>query len=103
EIYHRTSRWPMMALTPWWGRFGGVNDRFAILGYHAACAYFTTYSRAQAFLESGCPLHPESLIKASLEAAGCRFDDTLDVSFSTLRANGERRFPEIMLQDLHRR
>lgn len=103
EIYHRTSRWPMMALTPWWGRFGGVNDRFAILGHVAATGYFLTWSRVPDLLQSGCPLHPESLIKASLEAAGCRIDDTLDVSFSTLRANGERRFPEIMPQDLHRR
>ena len=102
-ITYRHPKWPLDALTPWWGRFGGVNDRFAILGYCAATDYFTTWSKIHDLLAEGCPLHPESLLKASLLAATCRIDDTLDVSFSTLRANGERRFPEIMAQDIAHR
>jgi len=103
-----------IASTPWWGRFGGVNDRFAILGLGAAFRYFCTFENIPALLQAGCPLHPESLIKASLEAGGCTIDDTLDVSFSTLRpaaadhpagfvriADGcGRRFPEIMAADI---
>lgn len=89
-----------IARTPWWGRFGGVNDRFAIFCRAPAYHYFTTWSKIHALLAAGCPLHPESLIKASIEEGGCTIDDTLDVSFSTLRANGERRFPEITAQDI---
>lgn len=99
----RRARGERIALTPWWGRFGGVNDRFALLGREAARAYFQTWSNLPALLAAGCPLHPESLIKASLEAGGCEIDDTLDISFSTLRANGERRFPEISAQDIFSR
>jgi hypothetical protein len=94
------------ALTPWWGRFGGVNDRFAILGPAAAQAYFTTYSRLPELLAAGCPLHPESLVKASLEAARCRVNDTLLVEFSKLygpenpKLNGTFRDPEITSIDI---
>lgn len=97
---------PRLALTPWWGRFGGINDRFALLGPVAAEAYFTTYARLSELLAAGCPLHPESLIKASLEAAGCKVDDTLLVEFSKLygpespKLNGTFRDPEITMIDM---
>lgn len=104
---------PKQARTPWWGRFGGVNDRFAVLGRDAASHYFTTYAKLHQLLDAGCPLHPESLIKASLEDGGCVIDDTLAVMFSTLRPPAEqhpagftrmadgsgRRFPEVIPQD----
>ena len=83
------------ACTPYWGRFGGVNDRFAVLGDNAARHYFQTITKVPALLASGCPLHPESLVKASLEDGGCIVADTLQTEFSTLRNNGEVRQPEI--------
>lgn len=89
-----------VAITPWWGRFGGVNDRFGIMGSKAAEAYFATYASIPALLAAGCPLHPESLIKASVEAAGCVVDDTLRAEFATLRSNGELRAEEISSVDL---
>jgi hypothetical protein len=88
------------ARTPWWGRFGGVNDRFAVLGMNAAMAYFSTYRKIGAHLAAGCPLHPESLIRASLEGANAAIDDTMRAEFSTLRANGETRNPEVSVIDL---
>jgi hypothetical protein len=78
------------AYTPWFGEFGGVNDRFAILSAGAARPYFTAYLSIPQLLSDGCPLHPESLISAVLESAGvCR--RPLATEFSTLRSNGEMR------------
>lgn len=80
------------ALTPWWGRFGGVNDRFAVLGFSAAEHYFTTFSKIPRLLDAGCPFHPESLVKASLLDGGVDLRETLLAEFSTERMNGERRW-----------
>lgn len=94
------------AFTPYWGRFGGVNDRFAILGAKAAEAYFTTYSRLGLLLKAGCPLHPESLVKASLKEAGCHVYDTMLCEFSKLygsedpKKSGTFRDPEVTLADI---
>jgi hypothetical protein len=88
------------AHVPWWGKFGGVNDRFATLGHTAAEAYFTTYSQIHIHLSNGCHFHPESLIKASLESAGCEIHDDGRYEFSTLRADGKLREPEISATDL---
>lgn len=75
---------PRVARTPWWGRFGGVNDRFAILGAEAAAAYFKTFSRVRDLIAKGYPLHPERLVYASLMEAGCTVDDTMRVEFAKL-------------------
>lgn len=87
------------AFTPWWGRFGGVNDRFALLGAKAAAGYFNALANLTALMAAGCPLHPESLVKASIEAAGCTVDDRLRAEFSTLREDGTMRPPEAPLAD----
>ena len=95
-----------LAFTPWWGRFGGINDRFAVMGHKAAQAYFTTYSRIPQLLAAGCPLHPESLIKASIEAEGCSIDDHMEADFSKLygaenpKLAGTFRDPEITAGDI---
>ena len=84
-----------VAFTPWWGRFGGVNDRFALLGQKAAEAYFTTYSNTPNLIKGGAPLHPESLVYASMKQAGISVCDDMLAEFSTLRKTGELRHPEI--------
>jgi hypothetical protein len=86
--------------SPWWGRFGGINDRFALLGPDAARAYFTAFEHIPELLYHGCPFHPETLVAAALNRAGCTIDDTLRTEFSTLRTNGEQRWPEITSIDL---
>jgi hypothetical protein len=88
------------ALTPWWGRFGGINDRFAIMGGLAAAEYFQTFSKLEQLREAGCPVHPESLVKGSLRQAYCIVRDNLRVEFSTLRKTGEMRPPEISAIDI---
>lgn len=92
--------WPGEALTPWWGRFGGVNDRFAMMSPPAAAAYFNTYEAIPLLLEAGCPFHPESLVYAQLARCGFIVSRNLHTSFSTIRKNGQQRSPEIMLEDL---
>lgn len=87
------------ASTPWWGKFGGVNDRFAVLGKNAAESYFTTFERIPHLLEAGCPLHPESLVKASLEHGRTFIDTQLLAEFSTAREDGTLRAPEAPLSD----
>lgn len=85
-----------------WGRFGGLNDRFAVMGEQAAWAYFSAYSFIPKALEAGCPLHPESLVKAALTLRACQSVDTLDVWFSTWRKDGQHRPPEVLPCDLVR-
>lgn len=80
---------PHLAYTPWWGKFGGCNDRFAILGTTAAHAYFTTFQRLQYLYDKFCPIHPETLIEASLNDMKCISISGLDASFLTIRMNGD--------------
>lgn len=108
--FHESTRnfpiFPVVALTPWWGRFGGINDRFAIFGRLAAERYFTTFSRVNELVSSGCPLHPESLLDASLSEMSAggfpMFNNlkNLNALFSTLRTSGEMRPPEISASDI---
>lgn len=88
------------ALTPWWGRFGGVNDRFAVMGQDAARAYFAAFDSMHEMAAEGAPLHPETLVRYSMERSGIVVHDDLKVEFSTIRENGECRAPEIGLIDL---
>lgn len=90
---------PGDARVPNWGGFGGVNDRFAILSSEAARAYFTTYWQIKILTDDGCPVHPESLVAASLERNEITVTK-MPVYFGTLRANGELRHPEITGIDL---
>jgi hypothetical protein len=92
-------RYTESAWIPWWGRFGGINDRFAVMGTAAAGHYFRTYHKIPHLIANGCPLHPESLLAGSL---GDCFIEELFAEFSTLRTNGEMRGPEISTIDLAR-
>lgn len=88
------------AFTPVWGRFGGCNDRFAVLGMSAALAYFTTYGRIPLLLGLGCPLHPESLVAASLWRNNVQHSQKLSAWFSKLiwdhgEKHGTFREPEV--------
>jgi hypothetical protein len=65
----------------------------------AAKSYFTTFSNRERLFKEGCPLHPESMIKASLDFAGVKIMKQ-NWFFSTLRENGEMRFPEISSADI---
>lgn len=81
------------ALIPWWDNYGGINDRFAVLGATAAAYYFRAWDRLPALLANGCPLHPESIVCAALEDAGITIRRTLRAEFSARRKDGTLVFP----------
>lgn len=83
-----------VVLSPWWGRFGGLNDRFAVMNFAGAQKYFTVYPRINELLSAGCPFHPESLLKAAVGASS----ETLLAEFSTQREKGEMRRYESEVQ-----
>jgi hypothetical protein len=70
---------------PWWGSYGGVNDRFAIMGAAAAEHYFGVYDRLGTLLAAGAPFHPETLVAASLELGQVDVRRTLMAEFGFLR------------------
>lgn len=86
--------------TPWWGKFGGCNDRFAVMDHDCSFAYFSVYDMIEELLEKGCPFHPESLTLGALEESGVSHRETLRAEFSTLRMTGEQRWPEITMIDM---
>lgn len=86
--------------TPWFARFGGINDRFAIMGAEAARYYFTVFDHIPELLAAGCPFHPESLVKAALERGNVDLHETLRTEFTTFRADGNHRPPEIAPWDI---
>jgi hypothetical protein len=85
--------------TPGWGEFGGINDRFAIMGPEAAKYYFTVFDAIPELLAAGCPFHPESLVAANLERGNVDLHRTLKTLFSTERLDGTRRWPEFTPHD----
>lgn len=88
------------AYVPWWGSFGGVNDRFAILGPEAAASYFKAYDRIAEYIQLGAPLHPETMVHTALSLDSHWIHRTLRTEFSTVRKNGEFRAPEITPWDM---
>jgi hypothetical protein len=93
-------KWGDVCYTPAWGEFGGINDRFAVMGLEAARYYFTVFKRLPELLAAGCPFHPESLVAASLELGNISLHRTLKTFFSTERLDGTRRWPEITPMDM---
>jgi hypothetical protein len=91
---------PGICHSPWFGRFGGINDRFAIMDRGGAEAYFTVYNVIPGLLEQGCPFHPESLSLAAMTSRKVRSRDTLKAEFSTMRLNGPMRFMETTATDI---
>ncbi len=81
-------------IAPWWGKFGGINDRLAIMGRNAAETYFNLYGGIEMLLKHGCPFHPETLLAAWLEMCGVAVENTLMATFSTDRMDGSRRWAQ---------
>ncbi len=79
---------------PWWGKFGGINDRLAVMGREAAEVYFNLYGGIEGLLKRGCPFHPETLLGAWLSQNGVVVTNTLMATFSTDRMDGSRRWAQ---------
>ena len=87
------------AFVPWWGKFGGINDRFAVMGKTAAFWYFEVYDEILELIRIGCPFHPESLLAAVLHKNHINVKSNLMAHFSTLRKDGQR-WPEVTAEDI---
>jgi len=85
---------------PWWGKFGGINDRLAISTRGAAEVYFNLYDEIPNLLKHGCPFHPETLLAENLIRGGVPVSSTLMAEFSTERLDGSRRWAEIVMSDI---
>jgi hypothetical protein len=83
---------------PWWGKFGGINDRVAVMGRKAASWYFNVFTELNALLNEGCPFHPETMLSRVMER--CKVKNTLMTEFSTIRMDGEVRKPEVVMADI---
>jgi hypothetical protein len=59
-----------MLLPPWWGKFGGVNDRLAIMGSKPRSITSTPGQVIDQLLAAGCPFHPETLVMESMRLGG---------------------------------
>ena len=82
--------------TPFWGSFGGVSDRFAIMGANAAAHYFNAFSWVDELLAQGCPMHPETLTCEALNLyPQINIRRTLCAVFTTLRRDGSIVFNKI--------
>jgi hypothetical protein len=92
--------WPNMVKVPWWGKFGGINDRLAVMGREVAPVYFGLYDMIPALLEKGCPFHPESLLSETLRLSPVNVQSNLMTEFSTDRMDGSRRWAEIQMSDV---
>ncbi len=79
---------------PWWGKFGGINDRLAVMGSQAAETYFNLYSGIDGLLKRGCPFHPETMLAGWLQMCGVTVENTLMATFSTDRMDGSRRWAQ---------
>ncbi len=74
--------------TPWWSRWGGVNDRIALLGSLAAREYFTTFTKIERLMKDGCPLHPETIVDRSIRDGHVVPSHTLATEFVAARLDG---------------
>jgi hypothetical protein len=91
---------PIFCFTPWWSRWGGINDRVAVLGESAAPVYFTTFQRVPEMLKAGAPLHPETLILESMERGHMLSTATLSAWFTTVRKDGTVIGPDPQTPDI---
>lgn len=89
-----------VAFCPWWGKFGGVNDRLAVMGCTAASHYFNVYPNIHTLMDMGCPFHPESLVAETMRIGGVHVENNLMTEFSTMRMDGSQRWAEIVMSDI---
>ncbi|HEU5078234.1 MAG TPA: hypothetical protein VFT72_03440 [Opitutaceae bacterium] len=84
---------PNLFLTPFWATFGGLNDRMAVLGSHAARAYGHRIQIMDTFLtEVGAGMHAETFVHYVASKIPTALDQpALQLTASRLRSNGKLR------------
>ena len=75
--------------TPWWGRYGGANDRVAVMSPTGAEHYFSVYQNRFKLRDMGCPVHPETMLATTIERiGGYPISHTLATEFVAVRLDG---------------
>lgn len=89
-------------LLPWWSRSGGVNDRFAIMRPEAVKPYFHAllWARMIGWPELKSPIHPESMLAASLYHNSAFAINRLATMFSIMRKDGTLVLPDPSYADM---
>lgn len=82
--------------TPFWGNYGGCNDRLAIMTPGAAEHYFGVFDHYERHIASGCPLHPETMLAHHLETNGVTVSRNMRATFSTVRLPADENGQQIM-------
>lgn len=102
ELWSHPSGTPVLAATGatsvpanmfwgcYWAKWGGVNDRFALMGRMAAEAFFTAFTEREAMFKEWCPLQPETFLGYALERKGITVDDTMTAEFIMPRLPGHK-------------
>lgn len=96
----RENPWGVDCRTPWWGNWGGTNDRLAFLSNLGAAVYFTTHERVANYLAEGCPLQTEALLRASLEDFKIIVHRDLATEFVRVRKGGKPEPTDITMVDV---
>jgi hypothetical protein len=96
EIMKQETRKPGKGIvcTPWWARWGGVNDRFAVMDMAGAEVYFNLIEAWPVLLAQGCPFHSETMMAANLHRHGVMVIERLEAEFALQRMDGTRQYPE---------
>lgn len=95
DLFFRKFHTPQLAsrediCVPYWGGYGGINDRLAVIGGSvSALGYFGAYRHLQKYLDAGVPLHPETLLGYSAARTGL-IRRTLNAEFSIVRPANDK-------------
>jgi len=80
---------PRTLYTSWFGKGGGLNDRFAMGDFDTMIKYGQRGRLASQYCEeTGKPLHAERFLFWSTKKGGLRRADLTSIDFSRVRANG---------------
>jgi hypothetical protein len=80
---------PRTLYTSWFGKGGGLNDRFAMGDFETMVKYGQRGKLARRYCEAtGKPLHAERFLLWSAKKHGLRRADLTSIDFSRVRANG---------------
>lgn len=90
---------PNTCLTPWFSRWGGVNDRFAVMPPDVADVYFRAFEARFTLWDNFCPLHTESMIGRNLDNNGVLLPHSLAAYFMIVRKDGNAILPNMNDQD----
>lgn len=87
---------PNTLYTPWFDKYRGLNDRFAMGDFETMVKYGSRFSMMRHFCEeTGSPLHSERFLLWYARQQGFRTADLTSIDFCRIRANGSIKAPDL--------